>query len=158
MRKYYPKDKDYIIQMIDRIYEEYGEVIYLEGTDRDLLDIDNYYIYQHGEFWIETAPEDKSKIIGSIAVKRDADNQFLGWLKRFYLLSEYRGTGLAKKMHNTVMEWCRLNKISKIHLWSDTRFTRAHFFYNKHGYEQKGMRIMNNGRIPYQEYFFVKFI
>lgn len=158
MRRFHPKDKDGIIQMIDSIYREYGDIIYLQGADKDLLDIQNYYIYQNGEFWVETAPEDKSKIIGSIAVQKDVDNNCAAWLKRFYLLFEYRGSGLGKKMHNTVMEWCRLNQIHKLHLWSDIRFTRAHIFYQKNGYEEKGMRSMNDGAMPYQEYYFVKFI
>jgi putative acetyltransferase len=157
MRRYQIQDKDSIIQMIDTIYQEYGDVIYLQNADSDLLDIEENYLL-NGDFWVETDKEDNNKVIGIIAVKRDAANEQTAFLKRFYLMSQYRGSGLAKKMHDTVIEWCKQNQITKIHLWSDTRFTRAHIFYQKNGYEQKGTRDMNDGAMPYQEYYFVKFI
>lgn len=157
MRRYQIQDKDSIIQMIDTIYQEYGDVIYLQNADSDLLDIEKNYLL-NGDFWVETDKEDNNQVIGIIAVKRDAVSEQAAFLKRFYLMSQYRGSGLAKKMHDTVIEWCKQNQITKIHLWSDTRFTRAHIFYQKNGYEQKGTRDMNDGAMPYQEYYFVKFI
>jgi putative acetyltransferase len=157
MRKYQIQDKDSIIQMIDTIYQEYGDAIYLENADSDLLNIEKNYLL-NGDFWVETDKEENNQVIGIIAVKRDAANEQTAFLKRFYLMSKYRGSGLAKKMHDTAIEWCKENQITKIHLWSDTRFTRAHIFYQKNGYEQQGLRDMNDGAMPYQEYYFVKFI
>ena len=156
MRRYHPLHKERIIQMTHAIYQEYNDAIYFLGADRDLLDIDNHYIYQNGEFWIETDPEDSTKIIGSIAVQRDEDNNLAVWLKRFYLLSEFYGSGLDKKMHNTAMEWCKLNQIHKVHLWSDIRYHRANSFYKRNGYEQKAVRSVNYGGNSHQEYYFVK--
>ncbi len=158
MRRYHIEHKDGIIQMVYDIHQEYNSAIYFLGTDRDLLDIDKHYIYMNGEFWIETAPENNSKIIGSIAVQKDVDNPFAVWLKRFYLLPEYRGSGLAKKMHNTVMEWCRLNKINKINLWCDTKFSLAHSFYKRNGYEKIGTRSINDGVTSSQESYFMKML
>jgi putative acetyltransferase len=156
MRIYQPQDREAIIKMIDSIYREYDDKIYLQGADNDLLDIEANYL-QDGEFWVELA--DTGQIIASIAVKRstqNSSNEPTASLKRFYILPEYRGSGIAQQMHNTVIEWCKQNHISQIYLWSDTRFTRAHSFYRKHGYEQKGIRDMNDGAMPYQEYYFVK--
>ncbi|RUT02538.1 hypothetical protein DSM106972_060160 [Dulcicalothrix desertica PCC 7102] len=156
MRKYQSQDQEAIIKMIDYIYREYGDKIYLEGADSDLLDIEANYL-QDGEFWVEQAST--GQIIACIAVKKstqNSSNPLIASLKRFYLLPEYRGSGLAQQMHNTVIEWCKQNHVAQIYLWSDTRFTRAHSFYRKHGYEQKGIRDMNDGAMPYQEYYFIK--
>ncbi|BAZ10406.1 N-acetyltransferase-like protein [Calothrix sp. NIES-4071] len=155
MRTYQPQDKDAIIKMIDSIYREYGDTIYLEDADSDLLDIESNYL-QDGEFWVEEG--DTGQIIACIAVKRslNSSKELAASLKRFYVLPEYRGSGIAQQMHNTVIEWCKENYINQIYLWSDTRFTRAHSFYSKHGYEKKGIRDMNDGAMPYQEYYFVK--
>ena len=157
MRIYRSQDKDSIIQMIDSIYKEYGDFIYLEGYDRDLLDIENNY-FSNGKFWVETVNDDDSKIIGSIAVKKELDIEDTALMKRFYLLPEYRGLGLAKKMHNTAIDWCKQNQIRKLHLWSDTRFTRAHSFYQKNGYKQGETIDRYDGGMPYQEYYFMKLI
>lgn len=155
IRKYQPQDREAIIKMIDSIYREYGDKIYLEGADSDLLDIEANYL-QDGEFWVEQ--NDTGHIIACIAIKRSINSLLepIASLKRFYILPEYRGSGIAQKMHNTVIEWCKQNNINQIYLWSDTRFTRAHSFYNKHGYKQQGIRDMNDGAMPYQEYYFVK--
>ena len=158
MRRYHPEHQNRIVQMISSVYQEYEFEVYLRGVDNDLLDINKSYIQKNGEFWIETSPEDKSKIIGSIAVQKDIDNKFAAWLQRFYLLPKYRGSGLANKMHHTVIEWCQLNTLNKVHLWSNTRFARAHCFYEKNGYEQKATRSINCGTIPYQEHYFVKLL
>jgi putative acetyltransferase len=168
MRKYRPEDKESIIQMIDFIYQEYGDEIYLQGADKDLLDIETNYL-QNGEFWVETKEKSNEQIIGSIAIKRSKRSWFtrfypeddlnsVACLKRFYLLAEYRGSGLAQKIHDTAIQWCQQNHIRKLFLWSDTRFTRAHAFYQKNGYEQKHIRNMNDGAMPYQEYYFVKML
>jgi GNAT superfamily N-acetyltransferase len=156
MRKYQSQDREAIIEMIDSIYREYGDEIYLQGADSDLLDIETNYL-QDGEFWVEQT--DTGEVIASIAVKRSTINnskELVASLKRFYMLPKYRGSGLARQMHDTVIEWCKQNHINQIYLWSDTRFTRAHSFYSKHGYKQKGTRALDDGAMPYQEYLFVK--
>jgi putative acetyltransferase len=156
MRKYQPQDRESIIKMIDYIYREYGDKIHLVGFDSDLLDIEGSYL-QSGDFWVEQAST--GEIIACIAVKKSEQNGFneqTALLKRFYIMPEYRGSGLAPKMHNTVVEWCRRYEIKQIYLWSDVRFTRAHAFYSKHGYKRKDIRDMNDGAMPYQEYLFVK--
>ncbi|NJL09933.1 MAG: hypothetical protein HC908_06360 [Calothrix sp. SM1_7_51] len=44
MRRYCLEDKQPIIQIIDAIYQEYGDKIYLEDADSDLLDIEKNYL------------------------------------------------------------------------------------------------------------------
>jgi putative acetyltransferase len=156
MRKYRSQDKELIIKLIDVIYHEYDDAIFLENADSDLLDIEENYL-TNGEFWIETDENDDSQIIGCIAIKF-SEYKNVAWLKRFYLSSEYRGLGLAQKMHDTAIEWCQKNDINEVRLWSDTRFTRAHAFYQKNGYKQEGIRDMDDGAMPYQEYYFTKLL
>ena len=152
MRKYRNQDQELIIKMIDSIYQEYGDSIYLQDADSDLLDIEANYL-NHGEFWVATS--DDTEVIGCIAIKPGEDNN-IAWLKRFYLLSEFRGLGIAQEMHDTAVQWCKKNGITELHLWSDTRFKRAHLFYQKNSYLQTDIRDMNDGAMPYQEYHFFK--
>lgn len=155
MRKYRNQDKELIIKMIDSIYQEYGDSIYLQDADSDLLDIEANYL-NHGEFWVTTSDDD-TQVIGCIAIKHGEDNN-IAWLKRFYLLPEFRGSGIAQKMHDTAIQWCSKNGITEVHLWSDTRFKRAHLFYQKNSYSQTNIRDMNDGAMPCQEYHFFKYL
>ena len=43
-------DSNEIISLITSIYNEYGEIMYTEGADRDLLDIRGNYHAKGGDF------------------------------------------------------------------------------------------------------------
>jgi hypothetical protein len=45
--------------MIDTIYQEYGDAIYLENADSDLLNIEKNYLL-NGDFWVETDKEENA--------------------------------------------------------------------------------------------------
>ena len=60
-----PADVAPLIALIDRVYREYGDVIYLEGADGDLLDIDRFYRAQGGEFVVL---DDAGSVRGAHAV------------------------------------------------------------------------------------------
>jgi hypothetical protein len=45
----------------------------------------------------------------------------------------------------------------RIEFWSDTRFTRAHAFFARLDFHRDGrIRSMDDGYMPYQEYFFFR--
>ena len=53
------------------------------------------------------------------------------------------------------IEQARQEEFKRIEFWSDTRFTRAHRFFERIGFQRDGrIREMSDGWIPYQEYFF----
>jgi len=145
------KDSDEIIALIDDVFREYGDRIFLEGVDADLLNLEQNYLQKDGAFWVYISA---GKIVGTVAVVKGEND--CAELKRVYLKKAFRGIGIADEMLKTVYEWCRKEGINKLFFWSDIRFTRGHQFYEKHGFKKGDIRSMNDGYAPYREYYFEK--
>ena len=53
------------------------------------------------------------------------------------------------------VDWSIKNKFHRVEFWSDVRFKRAHSFFEKYGFVKSGeIREMNDGALPYSEFFF----
>ena len=134
--------------LIERCYAEYGERLCLEGADRDLLDLEAHYA--DGAFMVLDNGE---AILGAVALVPKTND--CAALKRLYLDASVRGTGAGQRLLDWLLEEARRRNIQRIELWSDTRFTRAHAFYRKHGFHHDGqIRTMYDAHEPYEEYFF----
>ncbi len=147
--------KHELILLIDEIYHEFGDKIYLEGFDKDLLDIDSNYTQKGGKFWVLLS--EKKKLHGSIALKTGIQKSSME-MKRFYLHKTLRGENFADSLYETVLRYCCTKEINLLYLWSDARFERSHNFYLKKGFQKKGHREMLDGAMPYTEYYFEKWI
>ena len=147
------KDRTKIISLIDQIFREYHDQVFLEGAEKDLTALPDIYRDAGGEFWVY---EIDDKIIGTMAVVPRENNS--AELKRFYLAANYRGSGIADKMLQHVINWCKNNHVQKLYFWSDTRFTRAHHFYSKHGFVKGEIRHMTDGLTPYSEVYYEKIL
>lgn len=99
----------------------------------DLHDIPNIYLKNSGNFWIAT---DKDKIVGTIALKDMNDHQ--GYLKRMYVSSEYRGTGLAQNMLQILLDHAKNHGFEEIYLATTfgEKIKRAIAFYEKSGFKR----------------------
>ena len=150
LRPYGETDRDAIIALIEQIYGEYGERMWLQDADKDLLDIPAHYAA--GKFCVLA---DANTVFGTIAFKPSSERPDAAVLKRIYLHPDLRGAGWADRMLAWACESARACGFTRAEGWSDTRFTRAHAFYRKHGFHSDGTtRTMSDGWAPYQEYFF----
>lgn len=53
------------------------------------------------------------------------------------------------------IDWARDTGFERVEFWSDTRFERAHRFFEKFGFQKSGeVRDMTDSVVPYSEYFF----
>ncbi|MDW8443552.1 MAG: GNAT family N-acetyltransferase [Acetobacteraceae bacterium] len=59
-------------------------------------------------------------------------------LSRLYVAAPYRGTGLAARLLHLAEGHAVAHGAASLLLWTDTRFTRAHRFYEKHGWRRTG--------------------
>ena len=50
IRKATNRDSDEIISLISAVYDEYGEIMFTDGADKDLLDIRENYHLNGGDF------------------------------------------------------------------------------------------------------------
>ncbi len=144
-------DGESIIALIDSVLREYDDQIFLDGADRDLLDIAASYFAVGGSFWVL---EEAGRIAGTHAARPD-DEPGVCVFRRLYLAPALRGSTRGRELMQVTIDWAREQGFSKAHFWSDTRFARAHRFFVKLGFERDGrVRQMNDGFQPYEEYYF----
>lgn len=147
-----PADVKSLVALIDGVYREYGDVIFLEGADADLLDVDRYYRAQGGEFVVL---DDASVVRGAHAVLPYAERPGVCTFRRLYLDPSLRGAGVGKDLMLWAVEWALAQELGRVEFWSDSRFGRAHRFFRKLGFSSSGeVREMNDGATPYSEFFF----
>ncbi len=94
---------------------------------------------QGGALW---AVEQDGRVVGMAATHPDD----AGWtLSRVYLQASLRGTGLGQRLLRLAEDHARDAGADRMALWSDVLFTRAHAFYEKHGYLRRGgLRALHN--------------
>ena len=145
-------DVDALVALIDGVYREYGDQIFLQGADADLLAIDAHYRATGGEFVVL---DDGGVVRGAHAVLPLADHPAVCTFRRLYLDRTLRGQSAGKLLMLWAVDWALAHGLMRVEFWSDTRFTRAHRFFEKLGLKRTGqVRQMNDGAEPYQEYFF----
>lgn len=142
-----------IVALIDGVYREYGDVIFLEGADADLLKIDDYYRRPGGEFVVLV--DDAGQVFAAHAVHPIDKSQGLCTFRRLYMKPQLRGGGWGTKVMQWAIDWAREAGFRRVEFWSDTRFTRAHRFFRRLGFTHDGrIRHLDDGAMPYSEYFF----
>jgi putative acetyltransferase len=142
-----------VIELIRRVFVEYGW-IWDEGTEvPDLLRWAPHYEPPHGAFYVIRS---EGRVVGSAGVDRvDAAT---AELHRLYLDPGLRGRGFGDALVETIVAWCRAQGFPRLVLWSDTRFTHAHRLYLRHGFRQAGERVLPQDVNQTREYHFERAI
>lgn len=142
-----------LIELITTVYAEYGEVMHTAGADSDLLEIEARYAGRGGAFVVI---EDKEgRIVGSHATSPVDPEAGLLTFRRLYLDKGQRGSGHGRLLMDWAVDWSRERGFRRIEFWSDTRFTPAHAFFERYGFTKTGeVRDMDDGALPYSEFFF----
>lgn len=149
-----PEDQEAIMALIDAVYREYGDRLYTAGADSDLLDIVTHYFNVGGAFIVL---DDTGVLRGTHAVLPAAQRPGVCSLHRLYLDTALRGGVWGTRLMDWAIDWARTHGMHRVEFWSDVRFTRAHAFFARFGFQPDGqVRAMDNGAIPYQEYFFAR--
>jgi putative acetyltransferase len=152
LRPAQPQDRDAIIALIDEVLSEYGDRLSPDGADRDLRDIDGYYVAAGGMFIVL---EDTGRIRGTHAVLPAPQQPGVCVFRRLYLDPGLRGGLWGLRLMQWTLHWAREHGMHRIEFWSDTRFDRAHRFFARFGFQRDGrIRTVEDGWLPYQEYFY----
>jgi len=144
-------DTDSIIKLINKVYQKYGDKIFLDGVDSDLLNIEQNYNFIGGKFVVL---ESNNIVIGTHAVLPDPNRYGVCLFKRLYTEPELWGTGAGNQLMQWAFTWAKEHKMQSVEFWSDIRFERAHKFFEKWNFIKGETRQMSNGSMPYEEYFF----
>ncbi|WP_338147749.1 GNAT family N-acetyltransferase [Neoroseomonas terrae] len=136
------EDAEGFIALVGTCWAEYpGCILDVDGEVPELRALATYFRDQGGRLW---AAEQDGRLVGMIAtrpLKEDA-----AWeICRMYVDAAARGSGIAGALLDTAETHARNSGAERMVLWTDTRFTRAHGFYEKLGYVRHGsIRILDD--------------
>jgi GNAT superfamily N-acetyltransferase len=146
------EDAAAIIALIGACWAEYpGCVMDVDGEVPELRALATYYAKQGGALWIADADGAIAGMVGTRPLDEGA------WeICKMYVSSAHRGAGLAQSLIDAAEGHARANGARQMKLWTDTRFERAHRFYEKHCYlRQPGLRDLHDLSNSF-EYHYVK--
>jgi GNAT superfamily N-acetyltransferase len=124
-----------VIALIGACWSEYpGCVMDVHGECPDLLRPASAYQRQGGAFWVVTDP--CGTVVATVGW-RPLDAGIIE-LERLYVHRRWRRRGLAAMLADLVERTAFERDASRIELWTDTRFTDAHHFYERRGYVRHG--------------------
>ena len=112
----------------------------VDGEMPELHALASYYKAQGGMLWVA---EDQGALPGMIAVRPVGDK---AWeICRVYVDPARHGDGLGHELLNLAENHAIDAGAETLVLWSDTRFDRAHRFYEKRSYVRYGpIRVLND--------------
>lgn len=120
-----------IISMISQIQENEFSIPINKDTNMCILKAEHYFYYDNSyNFWY--AVDDNGQVIGSLGLRKI--NDCCGEIKKFFVIKEYRGTGIAKKLMHTLVKAALKHNFKKLYLGSVETLKAAHNFYEKHGF------------------------
>ncbi len=134
-------DADDFIALIGSCWAEYpGCVMDVDGEVPELRALASHYAGHGGALW---AAEQDGRVVGMVGTKP------LGarcWeICKMYAYPGQRGTGLARGLIAAAEGHARAQGATAMKLWSDTRFDRAHRFYENCSYVRAGpIRVLDD--------------
>lgn len=147
-------DAEALIRLVGDCFHEYeGVLLDLDDIDRDLLSFETYIRQSLGEAFVVT---DSGEVVASVAFVPVGEGRFE--LKRLYVKAELRGSGLALALLQLVENRVKNQGGESIIAWSDSRFERAHRFYEREGYKRQAKTRDLNDISQTTEYAFLKHI
>jgi len=132
-----------LIELIGSVFGEYaGCVLDVEGELPELRRLASWAKERGGTFWVAD-DEAKGRVVamGGFTVN-EASSGPEGFapngtgleLRKLYVHRKARTGGLGAQILDRVEQAARDRNARYIEMWSDTRFTTAHRFYEKRGY------------------------
>jgi putative acetyltransferase len=131
-------DSDALIALLGSCFAEYENcVLDVDGEIPELRAIADAFTAWGGEFRVA---ERDGRVVACVGFARHEGGERGHYeLKKLYAYSDERGAaGPAGPLVDWVEEAVVARGGTTIDLWSDTRFTRAHRFYEKRGYQKSG--------------------
>ncbi len=116
-------------------------MVELDGEVPELRALATHFAARGGTLWVAEAAGEIVGMIGAAPEAPDGNWQ----IGRMYMASAARGSGLAQRLLDTAEAHARARGAASLSLHSDTRFDRAHRFYEKSSYLRAGpVRVLHD--------------
>ena len=93
IRPWNKSDRDLAAGVIRSVLSEYGLGWEPDGADKDVLEVEDYYLNNNGEFWVI---EHQGIVVGTGAYYPIERGEKAVEIRKMYLLPKARGLGLGK--------------------------------------------------------------
>ena len=131
IRDWQPSDRISAAEVIKTVLAEYGLGWEADGADRDVLEVEEFYLKTGGEFWVI---EYQNQIIGTGAYYPIQRGEKAVEIRKMYILPKFRGLGLGKyllqMLENTILE----NGFEQIWIETASVLKEAVQLYERNGY------------------------
>ncbi len=129
------------IALIGTCWAQYPGIVFeVDAEMPELRTLATYYANRSGALW---AAESDGQFAGMVATIPHAAGTWE--ICRVYTMPATHGSGLGDRLLSTAEQHAREAGAQRLVLWSDTRFDRAHRFYEKHGYVRHGpIRVLHD--------------
>jgi putative acetyltransferase len=132
IRSWEERDRLLASEIIHSVLSEYGLGWEANGADRDVLQVEEYYLATGGEFWVI---EHQNKLVGTGAYYPIQRGENAVEIRKMYLLPSVRGLGLG----NYLLQQLEISIASRgfQEIWIETAsiLTEAVKLYESNGYE-----------------------
>lgn len=132
IRAWEPRDRAIAFDLIGSVLAEYGLMQEPDGADRDVLEVETFYLNKGGEFWVV---ERSNQLVGTAAYYPISRGKNAVEIRKMYLLPEARGLGLGKFLLMELEQAIVQKGFAQIWLETASVLKEAVQLYEKHGYE-----------------------
>ncbi|PPJ62021.1 GNAT family N-acetyltransferase [Cuspidothrix issatschenkoi] len=133
IRNWQESDRTLASQVISTVLLEYGLPWQPEEADKDVLQIEAYYLATGGEFWVI---EQQNQIVGTAAYYPINRGEKAVEIRKMYLLPKVRGLGLGKYLLQQIETVIASRGFEQIWIETASILTEAVKLYESHGYLQ----------------------
>ena len=140
-----------LAKLIARTFAEYPGCLFIDDEFPELAAPATHYARLGGQLFVA---EDDRGLVGSLAAVTTANGA--AELFKVYVAAEARGSGLAQRLFEKGAGLAAAKGAGEMVLWSDTRFTRGHRFYEKLGFRREPVTRYLADVSASWEYFFRK--
>jgi len=124
-------DCERVQNLVFGVLREYGLEPDLQGTDRDIADIETHYVKRGGAF--ELIEDEKGNLLGTCGLYPMTAETVE--LRKMYFAPALRGKGFGKKTLQRMIETARARGFKKIYLETASVLREAVRLYEKFGFE-----------------------
>jgi putative acetyltransferase len=132
IRHWEPRDRIPAADLIRSVLASYGLGWEPTGADRDVLEVENYYIGTGGEFWVI---EQQDRLVGTAAYYPIKRGKKAVEIRKMYLLAEVRRQGLGKFILLKLEEAIAAQDFEQIWLETASLLKEAVKLYENSGYQ-----------------------
>ena len=131
IRHWQEKDRVLAAKVISSVLSEYALPWQPEEADKDVLNIEKYYLATGGEFWVI---EHQNQIVGTAAYYPIQRGEKAVEIRKMYLLPKVRGLGLGKYLLQELETAIALRGFEQIWIETASILAEAVKLYESNGY------------------------